>query len=54
MTTRRPLEIPVDLQIVMYAHCVRCLGECPEEESPREWARLSVGTTPIGFQVWCV
>jgi hypothetical protein len=53
MTTRTRTPIPVDNQGVMYLHCGRCLDERPDGESPRDWARLSVGYTPIGVQVWC-
>jgi hypothetical protein len=40
--------------ISAYCHCKRCLAELPPGESPETWARLSVGSTPIGWQVWCV
>jgi hypothetical protein len=51
--TDKPLP-PNSLSIEMYLHCRRCLGELPDGESPESWARLSVGLTPIGLQVWCV
>ena len=54
MTDETRSEIPVDEQIVKYMHCLRCMDGRPEDQSPREWARLNVGMTPIGFQVWCV
>jgi hypothetical protein len=41
-----------DIKIVL--HCRRCIDECPIGESPESWARLSVGWTPRGIQVWCV
>jgi len=37
-----------------FMHCGKCLDERPSDKSPEEWARLSVGFTPIGLQVWCV
>lgn len=46
--------IPNDNRIRMYAHCHRCLAELPNGESPEGYARLSVGYTEIGWQVWCV
>jgi len=39
--------------IQLFMHCRRCLQERPEGESPQTWARLSVGWTDIGIQVWC-
>lgn len=41
-------------QIVSYAHCRQCFAELPDGMSMEEWARLSVGLTPLGLQVWCV
>lgn len=41
-------------QISMYKHCPRCLEERPDDVSPRDWARLNVGATKEGVQVWCV
>lgn len=46
-------EISSDNQIGMYTHCSLCLQEKPAHKSPQEWARLEVGTTPRGIQVWC-
>lgn len=46
-------------QISMFLHCGKCLREVQEKAqqegtaSPRDYARLSVGWTPIGLQVWC-
>ena len=39
--------------IGMFFHCRQCLASIPDGESPSSWARLSVGFTPIGLQVWC-
>lgn len=36
-----------------FLHCGKCLKELPAGKSPSEWARLSVGWTPRGLQVWC-
>ena len=41
-------------EITSYMHCSLCLQEKPEDVSPAEWARLNVGMTPKGIQVWCV
>lgn len=40
-------------QIGAFIHCGLCLDECPEDQSPAEWARLN-GWTKRGIQVWCV
>jgi hypothetical protein len=42
------------LAIGAYIHCGLCLDELPAEESPQSFARLSVGFTRQGLQVWCV
>jgi hypothetical protein len=43
-----------------YIHCGRCLAEFKEgndpsieDQSMATWARLSVGWTQLGIQVWC-
>ena len=40
-------------EITLYFHCKECLLERPDNISPAEWARLSIGWTEHGFQVWC-
>ena len=40
--------------ITAYFHCAQCLQECPSYMSAAEFARLAVGQTPYGVQVWCV
>lgn len=40
-------------EIKLYFHCGLCMKELPEGISPREWARLEVGWTERGLQVWC-
>jgi hypothetical protein len=40
-------------EIMMYFHCGRCLKEMPDATAPKDWARLSVGWTKKGLQVWC-
>ena len=43
-----------------YLHCLFCIRELSQfggsvrNESPESYARLSIGTTKLGFQVWCV
>ena len=41
-------------QIFSYLHCGQCLKEVPEGQSPETYARLNVGMTKKGIQVWCV
>ena len=45
--------ISARLSIHAYMHCAKCLAEKPKGKSPREWARLEVGWTQQGLQVWC-
>lgn len=40
-------------EIGMFMHCRRCLLELPINESPAGYARLAMGFTPVGVQVWC-
>lgn len=37
-----------------FLHCVKCLREKPVNVTPEKWARLNVGITPNGLQIWCV
>ena len=37
-----------------WINCPQCLKERPSAQPPNRWARLSIGTTPRGLQVWCV
>ena len=39
--------------IRMFLHCGLCLGELPDNTSPREFAQLEVGFTEPRLQVWC-
>jgi hypothetical protein len=39
--------------ITSYIHCQRCVAEVPAGESPKSYARLSVGLTKDGIQVYC-
>lgn len=34
--------------ISAYMHCVHCLDNCPSDQSPAEYARLSIGASPTG------
>lgn len=45
--------LPASNGIKMFFHCRRCLESIPRGESPESWARLSVGFTKEGMQVWC-
>ncbi len=40
--------------IQQYFHCNSCMPQRPEDVSPAEWARINVGWTVKGLQVWCV
>ena len=48
-----------DMQIGSYIHCGLCIAEyqkgVPDAigESPATYARLEVGWTPLGLQIWC-
>jgi len=42
-----------DLEIKAFLHCSLCLKILPQGESPASWAKLSVGFSDIGLQVWC-
>jgi hypothetical protein len=40
--------------IAAYMHCVECISECPPNQSPAQYARLSIGASPNGdLIVWC-
>jgi len=39
--------------IGMYLHCKICASAIPEGESPATHARIAVGWTPAGLQIWC-
>lgn len=41
-------------RIQRFMHCRRCGETRPRHLSMGEWARLEVGLTPSGIQVWCV
>ena len=43
-----------DKAITSYIHCAACMRELPDDESPESYARLSIGITEGGIQVWCV
>lgn len=40
-------------RIERFMHCRKCLVELPEGQSPQDYARLAVGFTNNGVQVWC-
>ena len=44
-------------QIEMFLHCTKCIEEWKTEkgagESPASYARLNIGFTPRGIQIWC-
>lgn len=43
-------------RIQSFMHCGKCLEELDKSEfkgSPRDFAKIEVGFTKEGFQVWC-
>lgn len=40
--------------ITAFMHCKKCLDTLPKGLSPRKWARIEVGQTRKGLQIWCV
>lgn len=46
-------HIPCNNCIETFIHCSECLQILPPNTSPREWADLEVGFTPLGLQIWC-
>lgn len=57
---RNGAPIPATNEIQIFWHCRKCVEEVKQiaaeqgTASPRDYARLSVGFTPLGLQVWCV
>ena len=47
------MSIPITNEIVQFMHCSLCIAEKPDDVSPAVWARLEIGWTPWGLQVWC-
>lgn len=51
------MPAPNELGIKTYMHCGLCIDEYKQienpQESPADYARLSVGWTKEGLQVWC-
>ena len=52
------LDLPNTKEIGMYLHCGLCVhdvmhGDMQGKVTPRNYARLSVGWTKQGLQVWC-
>jgi len=45
--------IPPTNEIGNFMHCHQCLEERPADITPAEWARIGVGLTALGLQVWC-
>jgi len=45
--------IPMSNEIQAYCHCGSCLADRPPNVSPAEWAKLAIGWTKLGLQVWC-
>ena len=41
-------------EIAQYMHCKQCVAEIPKGESPKTFARLNIGFTKVGIQLWCV
>lgn len=47
------MQFNADLQIHRQIHCRRCFGQRPANVAPRDWAKLTIGFTQHGVQVWC-
>jgi hypothetical protein len=41
-------------QIEMYLTCSNCFKDKPSDVSMEEYARLEIGLTELGIQIWCV
>jgi hypothetical protein len=58
MGVKQEDEVPNTKEIVSFCHCSLCVKELQDgkapDESPESYARLSVGMTRWGLQVWCV
>lgn len=49
-------EVTNRLSIGAYMHCAKCLDERRANRtacSPADYARLSIGWTEVGIQIWC-
>ena len=44
----------IEDQIIGFWNCEKCLAEIPPDRSAQDFAKLNVGFTKIGIQVWCV
>jgi hypothetical protein len=40
-------------KIILFFHCNNCVHDCPEGQSPKEWARCQAGWTKEGIMVEC-
>lgn len=47
-------DVPSAKSIKMFFHCARCMPRKPASISPEQFARINVGWTDLGLQVWCV
>ena len=54
MTDDAKIESLMENSITGYIHCAQCLEERPHYMSAAEFARLNIGYTPYGIQVWCL
>lgn len=45
--------ITVQHEILQFMHCGKCIDDRPGHIAARDWARLEIGFTPEGVQVWC-
>lgn len=44
---------PNVMSITAFFHCTLCVRDRPEHLSPQDYSRLDVGSTELGWQVWC-
>jgi hypothetical protein len=51
------MDIPNTNEITDFVHCLQCIEEFQAgaggDEAPRDYARLEIGWTEIGLQIWC-
>lgn len=45
--------IPNTNEIVAFFHCAQCMPLKPDDQSPRQWAQIEAGFSPLGVQIWC-
>lgn len=54
MAEEKRKELTSEDSIEIFCHCGLCLKELPDDQSPSSYARINVGWSVLGIQVWCV